>query len=317
MNNLLQNRRLQLFLAVALITLLIVAIRYAALYNRLLVQPGAGLQNSQPLSDRVYQFPSGGRWLFPNYRLVALYGSPNAPTIGALGQQPLNAAIERVKVLAATYQPYSKQPILPTLEIITTIASATPTSNGDYSQELAVPSLLPWVSAAKVAGVYVVLDLQPGRANFLTQAKEYTELLKQPNVGLALDPEWRLKPNQVHLKQIGSVDANEINSVSAWLAGLVSANQLPQKLFLVQQFRLSMVTHRAELNTAYAQLAYVIQMDGWGKQTTKLNTWQTITGEPPANIKFGWKNFYKQDVSLRNPAAVMALVPKPWYVSYQ
>ena len=40
--------------------------------------------------------------------------------------------------------------------------------------------------------MYVVLDLQPGRTDFLTQAKRYEPLLALPHVGLALDPEWRL-----------------------------------------------------------------------------------------------------------------------------
>ena len=53
------------------------------------------------------------------------------------------------------------------------------------------------VEAAAEHGVYVVLDLQPGRQDFLSQAQQYQELLELPNVGLALDPEWRLGPDQV------------------------------------------------------------------------------------------------------------------------
>ena len=69
------------------------------------------------------------------------------------------------------------------------------------------------MDAAREAGVYVMLDLQPGRTDFLTQAKRYEELLAQPHVGLALDPEWRLGPQQLHLEQIGSVGIDEVNSV--------------------------------------------------------------------------------------------------------
>ncbi len=68
--------------------------------------------------------------------------------------------------------------------------------------------------------MYVVLDLQPGRADFLSQARRYESLLARPNVGLALDPEWRLAPGQRHRAQIGSVSATEINRTSAWLADL-------------------------------------------------------------------------------------------------
>ena len=70
------------------------------------------------------------------------------------------------------------------------------------------------------AGMYVMLDLQPGRTDFLTQAQRYEELLAEPHVGLALDPEWRLGPNQRHMAQIGSVGVDEVNAVAAWLAGL-------------------------------------------------------------------------------------------------
>ncbi|OUD85835.1 hypothetical protein BC477_15610 [Clavibacter michiganensis subsp. michiganensis] len=43
-------------------------------------------------------------------------------------------------------------------------------------------------------------------------------MLAQPGVGLALDPEWRLGPDQVPLKQIGSVSAAEVDATTDWLA---------------------------------------------------------------------------------------------------
>ena len=79
------------------------------------------------------------------------------------------------------------------------------------------------MEAAGAAGMAVVLDLQPGRTDFLTQAQQYADLLALPYVGLALDPEWRLAPDQVHLRQIGSVGIDEVNGVSAWLADFTAA----------------------------------------------------------------------------------------------
>lgn len=265
----------------------------------------------------LYTFPDGGRTLFPHYRMVALYGTPGAPVLGALGEQSLSASIVRVKQLAAAYQPYSKQPILPTLEIIASVASATPTSAGDYSREISPASLQPWITAARKNGVYVVLDLQPGRSSFLPQAEAYASLLDQPNVGLALDPEWCLGPTELPLQQIGSANMNDVNQTAAWLANLTKTHNLPQKLFLLQQFKLSMLPNRAILNTTYKQLAYGIQMDGQGTQPEKLNTWQAITAQPPSNVYFGWKNFYLKDSPLLTPAQTMAIQPQPWYVSYQ
>lgn len=266
---------------------------------------------------KPFEFPAGGRELAGKYRLVALYGSPDESALGSLGEQPLPAAIDRAKNVAGAYGPLSAQPVLPTFEIIVTIASAAPTENGDYSREVDPAKLAVWVQAARQAGLYVVLDLQPGRTDFLTQAKQYEALLKQPNVGLALDPEWRLGLAQLPLQQIGSVDILEVNSVAAWLAQLTSTNHLPQKLFLLHQFRLDMLPGRAQLDTTHPELAYAIQMDGQGGQPQKQDTWNAITASPLPNATFGWKNFYHQDSPLLDPNGTMQLSPQPWYISYQ
>jgi hypothetical protein len=265
----------------------------------------------------LYAFPNGGQEVFPRYRLVALYGTPGSARMGALGEQALPDAITRAKDLGAQYQAYTGEHIWPTFEIIATIASASPTADGNYSRELDIAELQPWVDAAKAAGIYVILDLQPGRTDFLTQAKQYEPLLTEPHVGLALDPEWRLAPNQVHLKQIGSVSVTEVNTVATWLADLVKQHRLPQKVLLLHQFRLSMIASREHLDTSRKELAYVIQMDGNGAQPTKLNTWRTILQQPPAQVQFGWKNFYDEDTPMLSPEATMQLDPRPWYVSYQ
>src|SRR5215216_6262572 len=143
----------------------------------------------------AYKYADGTQQLFPGNRIIALYGSPSTPRLGVLGEQPLEQAIARAKQLANDYQPYATERMMPALEIITTVASSSPTQNNDYSNELDAATLQPWVKAAQAAGVYVVLDLQPGRTDFLSQAKIYESLLREPNVGLALDPEWRLGPN--------------------------------------------------------------------------------------------------------------------------
>jgi hypothetical protein len=267
--------------------------------------------------NRQFKFPDGSRQLLPNYRLVALYGTPGAPALGALGEQSLPATIKRVKKLAASYQPLSAQPVMPALEIIASVASGSPTNNGNYSREQPASKFEPWVRAARKAGVYVVLDLQSGRSTFLSEAKQYKSLLKQPNVGLALDPEWRLTANEVPLAQIGTVNIKEVNQTVDWLAKLTHKNDLPQKLLLLQQFRLDMITGRKNLDTSHADLAYVIQMDGEGTQSEKNSTWRAITKKAPAGTLFGWKNFYDEDHPMLSPSATMKITPPPFYISYQ
>jgi hypothetical protein len=264
------------------------------------------------------ELPGGGTQIFPGRNYVALYGHPGTRALGVLGEQGTLATIRRAKRLAATYQPHTRRQVVPALEIIATIASASAGSDGDYSAESPVSRLRPLVNAAGRRGVYVVLDLQPGRTNFLKQAKRYRSLLRKPHVGLALDPEWRLRPGQFHLRQIGSVDAAEINRVSAWLARLTRTAELPQKMLLLHQFRTSMIRNRETLDTSHPELALVIQMDGLGSQPAKQATWRALRAGAPKGIKFGWKNFIDEDRPMLSPRATMKRVsPQPRWVSYQ
>lgn len=286
--------------------------------SRKRLRPAISTQITKELEPKApsYKLP-GGQALFPNHRLVALYGTPGVPALGSLGEQDIGEATHRVKRLAEEYQNYSDEQVIPAFEIITTIASAQSTENGDYSSEISVSKLKPWVDAAREAGIYVVLDLQPGLSDFLTQAKSYEPLLKEPHVGLALDPEWRLAPGQRHMKQIGSVSADEINSTANWLADIVRANDLPQKLLLVHQFKLSMISNRETIDTSRQELAWLLHMDGLGTQNVKLDTWRTIIDKAPIGMYFGWKNFIDEDKPMLNPEQTMQISPKPYFVSYQ
>jgi hypothetical protein len=259
--------------------------------------------------------PSGGFRLFEDERMVALYGSVETGALGALGEQGLDATIDRVRSVAEPYGADGAR-VLPAFELITTIASASAEPTGDYSRRTPIETLRPWVDRAADEGLYVILDLQPGRTDFLTQAQEYEELLLEPHVGLALDPEWRLEPDEVHLRQIGSVEAAEVQQVTDWLAELTRDNLLPEKLLVLHQFRFSMLPDRDTIE-APAELAMVVHMDGQGPIGTKYDTYDAITSGSEDQWLWGWKNFYDEDTPTPTPEQVLDLDPLPVFVSYQ
>ena len=263
------------------------------------------------------QLPGGGQILYPGRQMIALYGHPETPALGVLGEQGIEGAIARAQQMAADYEPLVDVPVVPAFEIITTVASGGAGPDGNYSYEAPIDLLRPWVDAAGEAGVYVVLDLQPGRTDFLTQAKRYEELLARPYVGLALDPEWRLQPDQRHLVQIGSVTAGEINTVVTWLADLTRVHKLPQKLLMLHQFQLQMIQDRPSLDTSRDELAVLIHADGFGSPGAKFETWNLMHDSPPPNVWWGWKNFIDEDSPTFTPAETMAIEPRPLFVSYQ
>ncbi|MXV89277.1 MAG: hypothetical protein F4004_01165 [Acidimicrobiia bacterium] len=268
---------------------------------------------------RGYEIPGGGLLMFgsePARRLVAMYGHPVSVGLGVLGEQGPDEGVDLLGSIVAGYDADGFS-VLPTFEIIATVASAGPGPDGDYSRLTSPDVIRPWVQIAAANGLYVVLDLQPGRTDFLTQAKIYEEFLRLPHVGLALDPEWRLKPDQVHMVQVGTVDAAEVNQVSEWLAALVREEALPQKLLIVHQFHVSMITNRHRIETP-PELAVLIHMDGHGSPRTKQHTWDLLTSPPDADgFYWGWKNFYDEDAPMATPEQVLDLTPTPLFVSFQ
>lgn len=263
------------------------------------------------------ELPGGGQLAFTSRRMVAMYGCPTFPALGILGEQDVPSSIARVQQLANEYQALTPDRVVPAFEIIVTIASAGAGDDGNYSNELPVETFVPWVEAALEAGVYVVLDLQPGRTDFVTQAKLYEPLLLYPNVGLALDPEWRLAPDQVHLRQIGSVHVDEVNAVAAYLAELTRTHHLPQKVLILHQFMQRMIQGRENLDTSHPEVAMLIHADGQGSQGGKNGTWQNLHQGAPAGVVWGWKNFIDEDVPMLTPAQTYQVQPVPHFVSYQ
>jgi hypothetical protein len=264
------------------------------------------------------QQPTGGFLAVEGKTYTAMYGHPGAPQLGVLGEQGVQASVKRVERLARKYRRLTPGTVVPTFEIIATVASSSAGKDKNYSAEASVATLTPLVDAAEKAGVYVIVDLQPGRTDFLTQAKRYRSLLERPHVGLAVDPEWRLTKKQKHLVQIGSVSADEINRTSDWLATLTREKSLPQKIFVVHQFSLSMIKHRSRLDTTHPELATVIHVDGSGPQGAKQGTWATLRQDAPAGVGWGWKNFVDEDHPMLNARQTWRRVtPHPDLITYQ
>jgi hypothetical protein len=287
------------------------------------VAVGRGFGTSPVLRQRVeaattgVHLPGGGQTVFDGKRYVALYGHPLTGSLGVLGEQGPKASVTRARKVAAQYSALAQESVVPAFEIIATVAAGSAGRDGDYSTEWDVDVLRPLVDAAAAAGIYVVLDLQPGREDFLSQATLYEELLREPHVGLAMDPEWRLGPGQKPLAQIGSVRAAELNRAIDWLAALTDRHDLPQKMVLLHQFRTDMITDRGDLHLDHDELAVIVQMDGDGTLGQKLDTWRALLAGAPEGLRFGWKNFYDEDEPTPTPDQTFRVKPRPWWVSYQ
>ena len=91
-------------------------------------------------------------------------------------------------------QPFARkrQPVQVVYELIVSIADRHAGPGDDYSHDIARAEVQKYIDAAHRHDALLLLDIQPGRSDFLTVAKRWAWALKDPYVGLALDPEWRM-----------------------------------------------------------------------------------------------------------------------------
>jgi hypothetical protein len=253
------------------------------------------------------------RQWFPAARLVAFYGTPGTASLGVLGATGPEQAASRLEKVASAYRSAGRT-VVPTFELIATVADPAPGSDGSYSHTVSTADVWRYLTVAREHHMAMILDVQPGRNQFLPQVQHWAALLSQPDVGLALDSEWRMHGDQVPGRVIGHTDATEINTVTDWLSQLVQRDQLPQKIVLLHQFKASMIVDPQAI-VAHPQLALVQHLDGFGSRTAKLAVYTSLCR--PAQFHMGFKLFYRQDVAMLSPSAVLSIAPPPDYVSYQ
>jgi hypothetical protein len=213
-------------------------------------------------------------------------------------------------------RPYDRKrrPVLPALELITVIANAHPGDDGMYRGRQEDAVIRRYLRAARRAKGLLLLDIQPGRADFFSETVRLRKWLKEPDVGLALDPEWRVSDGEVPGQVIGHVESREVNATSAWLAQLVKRSNLPEKLFVIHQFTDDMVDH-TELKRPDG-LAMVLNVDGFGGREVKIAKYRSFAREAKEFIP-GFKLFYEEDLNLLAPRDVLRLKPRPQLVVYE
>ncbi len=257
--------------------------------------------------------PGGGRTLLPNRRIVAFYGAAGIPRLGILGTHGPEQLWPQLATQAAAYdQPAA--PVLPAYELIAFVTNAAPGSDHTYASRVSDDTIETYLGTVRAHHGLLILDIQPGRGDFLADAQTLARWLAEPDVGLALDPEWKLDATQLPSKQIGHTTAEAVNAVSSWLAQLVASKNLPQKLLLIHQFTDDMVTDKASVQAA-AGLAMVFNMDGFGGPEVKAVRYQALASDP--RFALGFKVFYKQDKNPYSPADLLALTPAPNVIEYQ
>lgn len=265
-------------------------------------------------------YPLAGA-LLPFNRIVAFYGNLYSTKMGVLGEYPREIMLKKLKEEVAKWQAAdSTVKVIPALHYIATTAQGSPGKGDKYRLRMPFKQIDSVISMAKEINALVFIDIQVGHSTVQEEVPLFEHYFKMPNVHFGIDPEFSMKGGQKPGSAIGTFDAADVNFVSNYLAKLVKENNLPPKILVVHRFTRAMVTNYKQIKLQ-PQIQIVMDMDGWGAQARKINTYkQFIYAEP---VQFtGFKLFYKNDYRepksrMMTPEEVLKLKPKPMYVQYQ
>jgi hypothetical protein len=255
------------------------------------------------------------RSLLDDHVLVTWYGNPRSAAMGVLGEQTGAARAAALRRQAQAYAAHTSKPIAMAYHLIASVAQCTPGADGLWRRRESGALIEALLEEARANGFRLILDVQPGRSSVAAEVAVLERFLGEPDVDLALDPEWHMADCEVPGKQIGQMHAADVNAAVARLEALVQTHDLPPKILIVHQFRLDMLPDKARIRRSPA-VRLVLDMDGFGSQTLKLSSYRAIMRQAPLEFA-GIKLFYRQDTGLFSPRQVMALVPTPSVVVYQ
>jgi hypothetical protein len=211
-------------------------------------------------------------------------------------------------------------PVQPALHLIAVVAAGDPGTSGKYRTRMDSALIRRVYNWAKMRNALLFLDVQVGTGTLKEEMPRLLPWLKNPDVHLALDPEFSMKGGEKPGTIIGTFDAEDVNYASSLLQELVTKENLPPKVLIVHRFRRNMLTgyKRIKLDP---RVQMVIDMDGWGTPAQKRDSYREYVWKYPVEYT-GFKLFYHNDRRLKgstlmSPADVLALDPKPIYIQYQ
>jgi hypothetical protein len=277
-----------------------------------------GTTSPSPTNSPKPELPRGGRRLFPRYRLMGYCGYPGALALGRLGTGDPDQRADEIEKKAQDYT--DGRDALPVLELLASVADPTPGPDGRYRTRTSADVIRDYHDIARRHHAMLLLNVQPGRADMLAEVKVLEKWLVQPDVGVALDPEWDMDADEVPGRKFGHTSGAEITAVADYLSGLVQEHDLPQKPLVFHQVADFVVPDRDKLRSAPG-VALIMSADGIGSPPLKRATWDILVKDLPADVHTGFKLFFEEDARgsgrLMTPKEVLALRPEPEYVMYE
>ncbi len=265
------------------------------------------------------ELPRGGRTLFPRHRLVGFCGTPGAPALGEL-QGNLEVKSKALLDYAEKYAGVDARVVLPVYELIAVVVQAGSGADGKFRRRVDDGTVETYLQRARAGKGLLLLNIQPGVSDFMTEVKHFEKWLREPDVGLAIDPEWAMKAGQKPGKIFGQVTAAGIDEIGAYLAQIVAERALPEKALVFHQVNRWVVKDEPTLKP-HPGVVVIKSVDGLGPKGAKIETYDNLMKLMTPSTHAGFKLFFDEDRRnggvLMTPKEVMSLKPQPEYVMYE
>lgn len=261
--------------------------------------------------------------ILPNRRIVAYYGNPLSKRMGVLGEYPRDEMLRRLdQEVAGWNRADPAHPVQPALHLIVSVAQGEPGKNGKYRiimRDSMINEVHNWARSRRAI---MFVDIQTGLSNIQEMLPRFEQFLKQPDVHLAVDPEFMMVYSGARPgTKIGTMTVRDINWVTEQVARIVRENHLPPKVVIIHRFTRNMVQGDTRDIILRPEVQLVMNMDGWGAPWLKRDSYRDYIVRHPVEFT-GFKIFYhndqkKQGSRLMTREEVLKLHPTPIYIQYQ
>lgn len=248
--------------------------------------------------------PTFGDLLFPDNVLLTLYGAPQLERT-ILGRRSVRGAARELERRARPFERRGERPVVPGFDLIAVVANATPGPDRKYRTRQPDELIAAYLETVRELGGRLMLDIQPGRSTALDEIIAMKRWVVEPDVDVAIDPEWNVGPRGVPGKTTGRITAEQINQASLRLDRIVENENLPPKVLVVHQFTRRMVKGRARIKQRPG-VQVAMNFDGIGTPAAKEAGYGALATEGLFN---GFSVFLLLDSRVMGAAAVLGLLP--------
>jgi hypothetical protein len=258
--------------------------------------------------------------IVPSKRIVAYYGNPLVKKMGILGELPPEQMLAKFDGEVERWRKADPStPVQPALHLIAVVAQGSAGKDGMWRARMTDSLIERVYSWAQRKNAILFLDVQVGHSTLQQELPRLAKFLKRPDVHLGIDPEFSMKNGAKPGTKIGTFDAADVNYAASFLADLVASEKIPPKVLVVHRFTRPMLTNTKNIRLD-PRVQIVINMDGWGPQWMKLDSYHDYVYLHPVQYT-GFKLFYHNDTKsggpLLTPEQVLKFIPKPVYIQYQ